>query len=180
MLCRPSVIGVVLGFRLFLDNSTLPRIIAMATNWPAYARLWTVATAGQSVASYTTTRDKTTRGACQVERTGMPPLRLDAGDILLPHGDAHIVYGGGGRHEFRDVTVTYRDNLRVKETEGVAIETELICGRLHLEATAENLLLATLPRVIVLRLAIQPGMDHCAGLVALIRQELSRIAPGRR
>jgi hypothetical protein len=44
---------------LFLDNSTLPRIIAMATNWPAYARLWTVATAGQSVASYTTTRDKT-------------------------------------------------------------------------------------------------------------------------
>ena len=31
----------------------------MATNWPAYARLWTVATAGQSVASYTTTRDKT-------------------------------------------------------------------------------------------------------------------------
>jgi hypothetical protein len=44
---------------LFLDNSTLPRIIAMATNWPAYARLWTVATAGQSVASYTTTRDTT-------------------------------------------------------------------------------------------------------------------------
>jgi AraC family transcriptional activator of mtrCDE len=120
-----------------------------------------------------------TRGACQVERTGMPPLRLEAGDILLlPHGDGHIVYGGGGRHEFRDVSVTYRDYLRVKETEGVAIETELICGRLHLEATAENLLLATLPRVIVLRLATQPGMDHCAGLVALIRQEVEQDRAG--
>lgn len=36
----------ILGFRLFLDNSTLPRIITMATDWPAYARLWTVALAG--------------------------------------------------------------------------------------------------------------------------------------
>jgi hypothetical protein len=31
----------------------------MATNWPAYARLWTVATAGQSAASYTTSGDTT-------------------------------------------------------------------------------------------------------------------------
>ena len=31
----------------------------MATDWPAYARLSTVATAGQSVASYTTSRDTT-------------------------------------------------------------------------------------------------------------------------
>src|SRR6195952_3560190 len=54
-----SVIGVVLGFRLFLDNSTLPRIIAMATDWPAYARLSAVAAAGQSVASYTTNGDTT-------------------------------------------------------------------------------------------------------------------------
>jgi hypothetical protein len=31
----------------------------MATDWPAYARLWTVATAGQSAASYTTSGDTT-------------------------------------------------------------------------------------------------------------------------
>ncbi|MEO6841393.1 MAG: AraC family transcriptional regulator [Bradyrhizobium sp.] len=115
-----------------------------------------------------------TRGACQVERTGRPPVRLEAGDILLfPHGDAHIVYGGG-RHEFRDVSVTYRDYVRIKQTEGVAVETELICGRLHLETTAENLLLAALPRVIVLHVATQIGLDHCRGLVAAIREELEQ------
>jgi AraC family transcriptional regulator, activator of mtrCDE len=112
-----------------------------------------------------------TRGTCQVERTGRPAVRLGAGDILLfPHGDAHTVYGGGGRHEFRDVSVTYRDYVRVKQIKGVAIETELICGRLHLETNAENLLLAALPRVIVLRVAA--GLDYCNSLVAAIRDEL--------
>jgi hypothetical protein len=48
--------------RSFLDNSLLPRIITGATNWPAYARLWTVATAGQLVASYTTSRGTTVAG----------------------------------------------------------------------------------------------------------------------
>jgi len=42
-----------------LDNPTLPKIIAVAANWPAYARLSTVASAGQSAASYTTTGDTT-------------------------------------------------------------------------------------------------------------------------
>ncbi len=40
-------------------NPTLPTAIAMATDWPAYARLSTVAPAGQSAASYTTTGDTT-------------------------------------------------------------------------------------------------------------------------
>jgi AraC family transcriptional activator of mtrCDE len=112
-----------------------------------------------------------TRGTCQVERTGQPPVRLEAGDILLfPHGDAHTVYGDGGRYEFHDVSVTYRDYVRVKQTDGVAITTELICGRLHLETNADNLLLATLPHVIVLH--ISAGLNHCHSLVAAIREEL--------
>jgi hypothetical protein len=36
----------------------------MATHWPAYARLWTVATAGQSAASYTTSGDTTVMSCC--------------------------------------------------------------------------------------------------------------------
>lgn len=120
-----------------------------------------------------------TRGACQVERTGLPPVRLEAGDILLfPQGDAHTVYGGGGRQAFRDISVTYRDYVRIKQTEGAATETELICGRLHLETAAENLLLATLPRVIVLHLAEQTGLDHCRGLVGAIREELEHDRAG--
>jgi AraC family transcriptional regulator, activator of mtrCDE len=120
-----------------------------------------------------------TRGACQVERTGQPTVRLEAGDILLfARGDAHTVCGGGGRQEFRDISVTYRDYVRVKQTEGVAIDTELICGRLHLETTAENLLLAALPRVIVLHFAAQSGLDHCRSLVEAIREELEHDRAG--
>jgi AraC family transcriptional regulator, activator of mtrCDE len=118
-----------------------------------------------------------TRGTCQVARTGRPPVRLKAGDVLLfPHGDAHTVYGGGGQHEFRDISVTYRDYVRIKQTAGVAIEAELICGRLHLETTAENLLLAALPRVIVLHAAA--GLDHCRSLVAAIREEMEHDRTG--
>jgi hypothetical protein len=54
-----SVIAVVLGFRLCLDNSTLPKITAVATSGPASARLSAVAPAGPSAASYTTTRGTT-------------------------------------------------------------------------------------------------------------------------
>jgi hypothetical protein len=55
------VIAVVLGFRLCLDNSTLPKITAVATSGPASARLSAVAPAGPSAASYTTTRGTTPR-----------------------------------------------------------------------------------------------------------------------
>src|SRR6195952_1437675 len=79
-----SVIGVVLGFRLFLDNSTLPRIIAMATDWPAYARLSAVAAAGQSVASYTTNGDTTPasgRYLSFVERDELAILHAQSGGV---------------------------------------------------------------------------------------------------
>ncbi|WP_232280451.1 AraC family transcriptional regulator [Sphingomonas sp. PAMC 26605] len=112
-----------------------------------------------------------TKGACSIERTGQPGVMLEAGDVLLlPHGDAHVVYGGGPNPEFRDVVVTYRDYIRVKETQGAPVETELICGRLHLETTSENLLLRTLPHVIVLRLG---GMSSFSSLVTMIREELT-------
>ncbi|MEG3086918.1 AraC family transcriptional regulator [Sphingomonas sp. PB4P5] len=111
-----------------------------------------------------------TSGACLIEREGEPPDRLEAGDVLLfPHGDGHVVYGGGGRHELRDVATTYRHHIRVKETLGPAIETELVCGRLHLEGVSENLMLRALPSVIVLRLG---GELRYLTLVAMIREEL--------
>ncbi|HEY0778342.1 MAG TPA: cupin domain-containing protein, partial [Gemmatirosa sp.] len=113
------------------------------------------------------------RGACEVERPGQPPVRLDAGDVLLlPHGDAHVVYGGRGRHAPRPISVTDRDYIRVKETHGAAVETELLCGRLHLDLTTEHLLLAALPHVIVLHLTSAPTLGCCGGLVGAIRDEL--------
>ncbi len=116
------------------------------------------------------------RGTCQVERDGQPPVTLDVGDVLLlPHGDGHVVYGGAGRRTPGPVTITQRDAIRVKETSGATIETELICGRLHLESASENLVLRALPHAIVLKLA---GEDACARLVDLMGRELGDDRPG--
>lgn len=113
------------------------------------------------------------RGSCQVDRPGEPTLRLEAGDVLLlPHGDGHVVYGGGGGpHELREIEVNWRDHIRFKRTAGDDVDTELVCGRLHLENAGENLLLRTLPAAIVQRL---DGRHECAVLVAMLRGELER------
>ena len=58
-------IGKVSSVELSQSNRYVnagPTAIAMATDWPAYARLVAVAPAGQSVAAYTTSGD-TTGGA---------------------------------------------------------------------------------------------------------------------
>lgn len=111
-----------------------------------------------------------TKGACSIERAGQPSVHLSAGDVLLlPHGDAHLVYGGNDRSKLRDVAVTYRDYIRIKETKDGAVDTELVCGRLILERATDNLLLRTLPHLIVLRLGM-PDKFH--SLVEVMRDEL--------
>jgi AraC family transcriptional regulator, activator of mtrCDE len=111
-----------------------------------------------------------TKGECSVERFGSPPERLEAGDVLLlPHGDDHVVYSGDGHNESAPIVTSYRGQIRIKETPKATIQTELICGRLHLENAAENLLLRTLPQIIVLRLG---GVTQYAELMAIIRDEL--------
>lgn len=117
-----------------------------------------------------------TKGECAIERPGLPPVRLEAGDVLLlPHGDGHVVYGGSSRQQSREITTTYRDHIRVKESRGAAVQTELICGRLHLEAASENLLLRALPHIILLKLS---GIRRYAELIAMIRDELEAGHPG--
>ena len=57
-------IGKVSSVELSQSNRYVnagPTAIAMATDWPAYARLVAVAPAGQSVAAYTTSGDTTSR-----------------------------------------------------------------------------------------------------------------------
>jgi AraC family transcriptional activator of mtrCDE len=111
-----------------------------------------------------------TKGSCTLDRAGQPAIVLSAGDVLLlPHGDAHVIQGGDGGEGRSDIVVTRRAAIRVKETRGVAVETELVCGRLFLEGGTNSLLLNTLPHLIILRLGA-PG--KFANLVATLRDEL--------
>jgi AraC family transcriptional regulator, activator of mtrCDE len=116
------------------------------------------------------------KGSCSIERADQPAVSLEAGDVLLlPHGDGHVVYGGGDRHAVRAITSNYRDSIRVKQTDGAAVETELICGRLHLERASENLVLRSLPHAIVLKFS---GVEDCSSLLAMMRRELELDRPG--
>jgi AraC family transcriptional regulator, activator of mtrCDE len=121
-----------------------------------------------------------TQGSVELDRPGFGPLRLEAGDILLlPHGDAHTVRAPGSRgRSVAPVVTHFRNTLRVQASAGVAPETELICGRLHFEAAPQNLVIAALPDVIVLRVGVGPLAHRFSPLMGGIREELDCAGPG--
>ena len=120
------------------------------------------------------------KGSVQLDRVGFGPLRLDAGDILLlPHGDAHTVRApGAAGHGAAPVAAQYRNSIRVQASIGVEPDTELICGRLHFEAAPQNLIVAALPDVVVLRVGEGPLAGRFHPIMLGIRDELDGARPG--
>jgi AraC family transcriptional activator of mtrCDE len=118
-----------------------------------------------------------TQGQCVLERSHRALLALQAGDVLLlPHGDQHVVRTPSAAHaEGPSVAVTHNDAIRMKTSAGVAIDTELICGSLYFQAAPDNLVIATLPDVIVLRAGKDTTIERFG---AIIRNELARARPG--
>jgi AraC family transcriptional regulator, activator of mtrCDE len=121
-----------------------------------------------------------TKGSVELDRRGFGLLRLDAGDILLlPHGDAHTVRAPGSMGQATaPVTTHFRNALRVQVSVGVEPETELICGRLYFEEAPQNLIVAALPDVIVLRIGAGPLANRFTPIVLGIREELDSGGPG--
>src|SRR5262245_54241611 len=113
-------------------------------------------------------------GACLIDRPGRAMMRLEAGDILLlPHGSAHITWGRiGVGHASPPIATEYRNGIRTKTSVGVAVTTELLCGRLHFEQASEPLLIAALPEVVVVRTENRQATDRFCALVRWIREEL--------
>lgn len=121
------------------------------------------------------------RGTCSLEVAGASPVTLQAGDIaILPHGDAHTTRNG---NEVRacanpsNLQSSHNGAILVKTTAGVETETELICGRLRFEQPHENLILATLPPVIVVH-AQKEASARLNHLMLTIREELEAARPG--
>ncbi|MCP3385516.1 MULTISPECIES: AraC family transcriptional regulator [unclassified Bradyrhizobium] len=119
-----------------------------------------------------------TRGACVVERPGLGPQRLEAGDILLlPHGDSHLmrseVRGAAGR-----VSTETRNGIRQRTMVDAAVDTELLCGRFLFETSLENPLIAALPDEIILRTAGEPLLERFRRLLLDIREELDAAKAG--
>ncbi|WP_210419006.1 AraC family transcriptional regulator [Bradyrhizobium sp. NAS80.1] len=113
-----------------------------------------------------------TRGSCVVERPGLGPQRLEAGDILLlPHGDSHLVRSRVGGVAGR-MSTEVRNGVRQRATVDAQIDTELLCGRFLFETSDENPLIAVLPDEIVLRTANEPLLERFRHLLIDIREEL--------
>jgi AraC family transcriptional activator of mtrCDE len=83
-------------------------------------------------------------GDCLIDRPGHATMRLQAGNILLlPHGSAHVTRDRiGVDQSSAPVATEYRNGIRTNTSMGVAVATELICGRLHFEQASDRGLLA--------------------------------------
>lgn len=94
-------------------------------------------------------------GSCTVKLDGLPPLRLQAGDIILfPHGDAHTmasseIRGPMPKLDLRGLLRERPDELRLG---GGGAPTRFICGYLSCDPVLCRPILATLPRVLTVSL----------------------------
>jgi AraC family transcriptional activator of mtrCDE len=119
-------------------------------------------------------------GECLIDRPRHATMRLKAGDILLlPHGSAHLTRGRiGVGHASPPIAIEYRNGVRRKTSMGVAVTTELICGRLHFEQASGSLLIAALPQVVVVSTENRLVMDRFCALMQWIREEMDGASPG--
>jgi AraC-like DNA-binding protein len=97
-----------------------------------------------------------TSGSCWGGIVDEPPIRLEAGDVIVfPQGDAHVMSSAPGMRGTPDVDVyrSYGTQLPVtiRMNGGSGERAEVICGFLGCDARPFNPLLATLPRTLHLR-----------------------------
>jgi len=95
-----------------------------------------------------------TQGSCWGGVVGEPPVRLEAGDVIVfPKGDAHVISSAPGMRAELDLTPHERARksplpIAIAIDGGGDERTQFICGFLGCDARPFNPLLAALPRVI--------------------------------
>jgi AraC-like DNA-binding protein len=107
-----------------------------------------------------------THGSCWGGIVEQPPVRLEAGDIIVfPRGDAHVLSSAPGMRGYPDLelhrSLDYtRLPITIAMHGGGGESAGVICGFLGCDARPFNPLLATLPRVVHV-----PGRDQSDGLL---------------
>jgi AraC-like DNA-binding protein len=109
-----------------------------------------------------------THGSCWGALAGEPPVRMEAGDVVLfPHGDAHVISSAPGMRasvEIRDYAMPRpaqmpfhmrRSGESVEVSQlalgGTDCDTRLVCGFFGCDARPFNPLLGSLPRLLHIR-----------------------------
>jgi AraC family transcriptional regulator, activator of mtrCDE len=76
------------------------------------------------------------------------------------------------------VRIEYNNAIRIKTNTRDESDTELICGRLHFDAVPDSLVIAALPKTIVLSLGPEKLLDRMRMPVQTIDEELAAARPG--
>ena len=123
-----------------------------------------------------------TSGHCVIDVPGAAPQKLATGDIvLLPHGGAHVMRGvdtAPGTTRTANLRRYSTSTISVKTNTDGAPAAELLCGRLQFELAQQNLVLAALPAIIVLRSSEGAEMTRLQQMMVTIRDELVMAQPG--
>ncbi|CAB3787860.1 AraC family transcriptional regulator [Pararobbsia alpina] len=121
-----------------------------------------------------------TKGSCCLELQGGKCFQLEAGNLLLlPHGDAHVVRSNRrGRSTGVPIQLECNDAITIKTNTDDESDTELICGRLHFEEVPTSLVIAALPKMMLLSLGTEQLLGHLRILVQMIDEELEAARPG--
>jgi AraC family transcriptional activator of mtrCDE len=137
-----------------------------------------------------------TRGSCLLDAADQKGIRLGTGDVvLLPHGGTHVLYSLSGPSGSRagssapQPSMAAHDpplrlsrlssGLVLKTNTGIDADAQVVCGRLRFEQVHDNMVLAVLPPVIVMRAAEQSGdSQRVQQLAAAMRQEIEADQPG--
>jgi len=129
-----------------------------------------------------------THGSCWGAIVGEPPVRLEAGDIILfPQGDAHVISSAPGMRAPVDpmelftaraaqLPFTLRlENDERTESTGREGDTRIVCGFLGCDVRPFNPLIATLPRLLHLK---PNGHDLTAQVIHRAAAESGDKRPG--
>ena len=141
----------------------------------------------QHVVSYHVVR----RGRCWAGLTGRPPVRLEAGDILvIPHGDAYVMSSAPGLRSdappdavlafFRDMS-TPAAPCAVVEGGGGPDRADIVCGFLGCDVRPFNPVLGSLPPLVHLRRTpADQGHDRVTQLLELALAESRQRGSGAK
>jgi AraC-like DNA-binding protein len=135
------------------------------------------------------------KGSCWAALTGEPPIRLEAGDVVLfPQGDPHVMSSAPGMRATSDDTAFFYSQrppqlpyaLSVSEADVKMTHvdddqrdsTTVVCGFLGLDARPFNPLLASLPRVLRISGSMLESDSWVATLMRAVVTESNSKRPG--
>lgn len=118
-------------------------------------------------------------GTAWLDAAGEKGLALQTGDIVVfPKGSAHRMHidGDGELTPQRDVSGP--QVVPLKGNDGTGPVTDILCGEFKFEPGAANVLLNTLPDILLVRTAGRPDFAGLQALMTMLRVETETIRPG--